>query len=60
MYYSWDNVPEDNLVEFNREAGIAIEHGLRLHRPNNRIRLNGDGVRLWTRGGVVVAAGHWA
>src|SRR5690349_1856143 len=26
MGYSWDNVLEDNHVEFNRWAGIAIEH----------------------------------
>lgn len=57
MGYSWDNVLEDNLVEFNRWAGIAIEHGFDFTIRNNRIRLNGDGVRLWTRGGVVVA--YW-
>lgn len=52
MGFSWDNVLEDNMVEFNRWAGIAVEHGFNFTIRNNRIRLNGDGVRLWTRGGV--------
>ena len=58
MGYSWDNVIEDNVVEFNRWAGIAIEHGFQFTIRNNQVRLNtGDGIRLWTRGGPVVA--HW-
>lgn len=52
--YSWDNVLEDNTVEFNRWAGIAVEHGFNFTIQNNRIRLNGEGVRLWTRGGGVI------
>ena len=56
MGYSWDNVLEENIVEFNRWAGIAVEHGFDFVLKNNRIRLNGDGVRLWTRGGVIE---HW-
>ncbi|MBI5670089.1 MAG: right-handed parallel beta-helix repeat-containing protein [Chloroflexi bacterium] len=56
MGFSWDNVLEDNIVEFNRWAGIAVEHGYNFTIRNNRIRLNGDGVRLWTRGGVKA---HW-
>lgn len=54
MGYSWKNVLEDNTVEFNRWAGIAVEHAFDFEVRNNRIRLNGDGVRLWTRGGEVV------
>lgn len=57
MGYSWDNIIEDNVIEFNRWAGIAIEHGHGFTIRNNQIRLNGDGVLLWTRGGPVVA--HW-
>mgnify|MGYP005843116175 FL=1 len=53
MGFSWENVLEDNLIEFNRWAGIAVEHGFDFTIHNNRIRLNGEGVRLWTRGGVV-------
>jgi parallel beta-helix repeat protein len=53
MGFSWDNVLEDNIVEFNRWAGIALEHGFDFTIRHNRIRLNGEGVRLWTRGGVV-------
>ncbi len=52
MGFSWENVLEDNIVEFNRWAGIAVEHGFDFTLRHNRIRLNGDGVRLWTRGGV--------
>jgi parallel beta-helix repeat protein len=50
--YSWDNLLEDNQVEFNRWVGIAIEHGHDFVLRNNTIRLNGEGVRLWTRGAV--------
>jgi parallel beta-helix repeat protein len=38
-------------------VGIAVEHGHSFVIRNNRIRLNGEGVRLWTRGGPVVQ--HW-
>ncbi len=51
--YSTENILEDNEVEFNRWVGIAVEHGHDMVIRNNRIRLNGEGVRLWTRGGGV-------
>jgi parallel beta-helix repeat protein len=54
MGYSWDNVVEDNTIEFSRWAGIAIEHGFNFTIRNNRIRLNNEGIRLWTRGGGVL------
>jgi parallel beta-helix repeat protein len=54
MGYSWDNIIEDNLIEFSRWAGIAIEHGFDFTIRNNRIRLNGEGIRLFTRGGPVI------
>ncbi len=54
MGFSWDNVIEDNTIEFNRWAGIAAEHAHGFSIRNNRIRQNGDGVRLWTRGGGVL------
>jgi parallel beta-helix repeat protein len=57
MGYSWENLLEDNLIEANRQVGIAVEHGYDFTIRHNRIRLNGEGVRLWTRGGPVVA--HW-
>ncbi|MGQ9848693.1 MAG: right-handed parallel beta-helix repeat-containing protein [Aggregatilineaceae bacterium] len=57
MGYSWENVIEDNLIEENHKVGIAVEHGFDFVIRHNRIRLNGEGVRLWTRGGPVVA--HW-
>jgi len=51
MGYSWDNIVEDNHVEFNRWAGIAIEHGHDFIVKNNVIQNNhGDGMRLWLRG----------
>ena len=54
MGYSWDNVLEDNEVEFNRWVGIAAEHARGFVIRHNKIRLNGEGVRLWTRGGEVL------
>jgi len=51
MGYSWDNVVEDNHIEFNRWVGIAIEHGHNFVIRNNRILSNGEGIRLFTRGG---------
>ncbi len=55
MGYSWDNVLEDNEIEFNRWTGIAAEHARGFVVRGNRIRQNGEGVRLWTRGGEVLA-----
>jgi len=52
--YSWDNTLEDNIVEFNRWVGIAVEHGHDMTFRNNTIRLNGEGIRLWTRGGATL------
>lgn len=54
MGYSWDNVLEDNHIEFNRWCGVAIEHGHGFVIRNNRILSNGEGVRLFTRGGSVL------
>ncbi len=52
--YSWENTLEDNIVEFNRWVGIAVEHGHDMTFRNNTIRLNGEGIRLWTRGGATL------
>lgn len=52
--YSWDNVLEDNHIEFNRWVGIAIEHGHNFTIRKNRILTNGEGIRLFTRGGEVL------
>lgn len=57
MGYSWENVIEDNTIDMNRFVGIAIEHGFDITIRHNRIRHNGEGIRLWTRGGPVVE--HW-
>jgi parallel beta-helix repeat protein len=54
MGFSWDNVLEDNIIEYNRYVGIAVEHGFDFTIRNNVIRHNGEGVRLWTRGGGVL------
>lgn len=53
--YSWESVIEDNTIDSNHIVGIAIEHGHDITIRNNRIRHNAEGVRLWTRGGPVVA-----
>lgn len=50
MGYSWDNIVEENHVEFNRFVGIAIEHGHDFTIRQNTIQNNGEGVRLWLRG----------
>jgi parallel beta-helix repeat protein len=54
MGYSWDNLLEDNHVEFNRWVGIAIEHGHGFTIRHNRILSNGEGIRLFTRGGDIL------
>ncbi|MBN1285924.1 MAG: right-handed parallel beta-helix repeat-containing protein [Anaerolineae bacterium] len=52
--YSWDNLVEDNHVEFNRWVGIAAEHAHNMTFRSNTIRRNGEGIRLWTRGGEIL------
>jgi parallel beta-helix repeat protein len=59
MGYSWENTLEDNLVEFNRWVGIAAEHAHDFVIRHNTIRLNGEGVRLWTRGGGGELMQYW-
>lgn len=54
MGYSWDNVIEDNDIDFNRWVGIAAEHAHNFVIRNNRIRKNDEGVRLWMRGGEIL------
>jgi parallel beta-helix repeat protein len=51
--FSWENTLENNHIEFNRFVGVAIEHGHAMTIRENTIRRNGEGIRLWTRGGVV-------
>jgi parallel beta-helix repeat protein len=53
MGYSYGNKLEYNTVVFNRLVGFAIEHAFDFDITNNTIRHNGEGVRLWTRGGAV-------
>ncbi|MBI5957758.1 MAG: right-handed parallel beta-helix repeat-containing protein [Chloroflexi bacterium] len=55
MGYSWENTLEDNTIDLNHVVGIAVEHGHDFAIRNNRIRQNEEGVRMWTRGGPVVA-----
>jgi len=54
MGFSWENTLEDNIIDENRYVGIAIEHGHHFTIRRNQIGHNGEGVRLWTRGGAVV------
>lgn len=53
MGYSYDNILEENIVEFSRWAGIAIEHAYGFEIRRNRIHKNGEGLRFFTRGGAV-------
>jgi parallel beta-helix repeat protein len=50
--YSWDTLIENNTIEFSRWIGIAAEHGQHFQIRHNRIALNGEGMRFWTRGVV--------
>jgi parallel beta-helix repeat protein len=59
MGYSWDNELHENHVEFNRWVGIAIEHGFGFTIANNTIAKNGEGMRLWTRGGGSVVIPYY-
>jgi parallel beta-helix repeat protein len=54
MGYSWDNILEDNTIEYSRFVGIAAEHAHNILIQNNTLRMNTEGIRLWTRGGEVV------
>lgn len=54
MGYSHKNTLEGNIIEFNRFAGVAIEHGFDFDIIHNSISRNGEGLRLWTRGGPVI------
>ncbi|MGB1288614.1 MAG: right-handed parallel beta-helix repeat-containing protein, partial [Aggregatilineales bacterium] len=53
MGYSYDCTLEDNHVEFSRWAGIAIEHAYGFNITGNTVANNGEGIRLFTRGGAV-------
>lgn len=59
MGYSHDCTLDNNVVEFNRWAGIAIEHGFNFTIQNNKIHKNGDGIRLFTRGGESVLMDYY-
>lgn len=59
MGYSWDNTLDDNHVEYNRWVGIAIEHGFGFTIYDNKIISNGEGIRLWTRGGGSVVVPYY-
>ncbi|MEW6250972.1 MAG: right-handed parallel beta-helix repeat-containing protein [Planctomycetota bacterium] len=47
--YSTRNVLEGNRMLFNRQAGIAVEHGVGFQVRNNDFQSNGHGILLWTR-----------
>ncbi len=54
MGYSWDNTVEENIVEYSRFAGIAVEHGFNFDIRGNILQRNTEGMRLWVRGGEIV------
>jgi parallel beta-helix repeat protein len=47
--YSSRNVLEGNRMLFNRQAGIAVEHGVDFEVRRNDFQSNGHGILLWTR-----------
>lgn len=47
--YSTDNVLEHNRMLYNRQAGIAVEHGVGFQVRENDFQYNGAGVLLWTK-----------
>lgn len=60
MGYSHDCTLENNLVAFSRWVGIAIEHGYNIAIRRNTLHNNGEGVRLFTRGGESVLMDYYA
>jgi len=47
--YSSRNVLEGNRMLYNRQAGIAAEHGVGMEVRNNDFQSNGTGILLWTK-----------
>jgi parallel beta-helix repeat protein len=47
--YSTRNVLEGNRMLFNRQAGIAVEHGVGFTVRDNDFQSNGHGILLWTK-----------
>lgn len=47
--YSARNVLERNRLLFNRQAGVAAEHGVGFTVRDNDFQGNGHGILLWTR-----------
>lgn len=47
--YSTNTIVEGNRMLYNRQAGIATEHGAHFQVRNNDFQENGVGVLIWTR-----------
>lgn len=47
--YSTRNILEGNRMLYNRQAGIAVEHGVDFEVRNNDFQSNGYGILLWTK-----------
>jgi parallel beta-helix repeat protein len=47
--YSTRNVLEGNRILYNRQAGVAVEHGVGFVVRRNDFQSNGHGVLLWTK-----------
>lgn len=47
--YSTRNVIEGNRMLYNRQAGLAVEHGVECEVRNNDFQSNGHGILLWTK-----------
>lgn len=46
--YSSHTLLEGNRLLFNRQAGVAVEHGVRFDVRRNDFQSNGHGILLWT------------
>jgi len=46
--FSTENIVEDNTINTNRQAGIAVENGWNMTARNNKFHANGHGILLWS------------
>ncbi len=47
--YSSENIVEGNRMLYNRQAGIAVEHGANFEVRDNDFQSNGTGLLIWSR-----------
>jgi parallel beta-helix repeat protein len=47
--FSRNNILENNQINNNRQAGIAVENGIDMEASNNQLIGNGHGILLWSK-----------